>query len=437
MSFSRGACTDSKVATSSSSCGSQLDHSTPEECLQIWVNTADSWKDSLTTPLYILESAYLMTVPLARDGGMTAWVLVEKSRLPNERDVLCSCETSRKRSLLSDNMGNVTEGIVHGIASIFCPGNIRGRGYAARHMKEIAKVLRGQSENGQIFESVLYSDIGKEYYYTRLGWTPNSVNEHLVLPPAKMENPATSQPVFESNLEGLCSRDEVMIRGDMATPSVSRKRVIILPDLDHMLWHIRKEDFATKHIFGNEAAAKGAIAGVPGKQVWAIWVRRYYGHPDHHSGEDADDPNVLYILRLVVEGDETANNTREGNFTAPMEDYADQAVALKAVMQAAQAEAADWRLDQVQLWDPSPMARCLLGQSDLNAVVVERQTHSITSVLWFEDGEGLGLEKAPVLTNNEHYAWCKKSSEIHSSTTQSSSSNSDRVKTLFLTKRLR
>ncbi|KAL2879766.1 hypothetical protein SGCOL_004809 [Colletotrichum sp. CLE4] len=221
-----------------------------------------------------------------------------------------------------------------------------------------------------------------------------------------MESPTTSQLVFESDLEGLCSRDETMIRDDMAMPSVSRNRVIILPDLDHMLWHIRKEDFATKHIFRKKAATKGAIAGVPGKQVWAIWVRRYYTHPDYHSGEDTDDPNVFHILRLVVEGDETANKTREGNFTAPMEQSAEQAAALKAVMQAAQVEAADWRLDQVQLWDPSPMVKSLLDQSDLNPVVVERQTHSIASVLWFEDGEGLGLEKALVLTNNEHYAWC-------------------------------
>ncbi|KXH61957.1 hypothetical protein CSAL01_00963 [Colletotrichum salicis] len=303
-------------------------------------------------------------------------------------------------------MGNMTEGIIHGIASVFCPERFRGRGYAARQMKELAKVLRvWQSENGQIFGSVLYSDIGKEYY-TRLGWTPNSVNEHLVLPPAKMENPATSHPVFESDLEGLCFRDETMIRDDMTMPSVSRKRVMILPDLDHMLWHIHKEDFATKHIFDNGSETKGAIAGVPGKQVWGIWVRRYYRHPHHHGGEDADDPNVLYILRLVIEGDETANKTREGNSTAPMEEYAEQAAVLKAVMQAAQAEAADWRLDQVQLWDPSPMARSLLDQSDLNAIVVERHTHSIATVLWFEDGEGLGPENTPGLVNNEHYARC-------------------------------
>lgn len=383
-----------------------LDHPTPEKCFQIWATTADAWKDSLTTPLYILESAYLMTVPLAQDGGMTTWVLVDKDRPPNKRDIFCSCETFRKRCIVSDSTGNVTEGIVHGIASVFCPEKFRGRSYAARHMKELATVLRGwQAENGKVIGSVLYSDIGKEYY-TRLGWTPNPVNGHLVLSPAMMEIPATSRPVFESELESLCLRDQATIQSDMATPSASRKRVVILPDLDHMLWHIRKEDFATKYIFGKKAVMRGTIAGVPGKQVWAIWVRRYYRHPDDHSIKGADDKNVLYILRLVAEGDETANKPREGNFTTPMEGYAEQAAALRAVMQAAQAEAADWRLDQVQLWDPSPMVKSLLDQSDLDAVHVERQSHSIASLLWFEDGERLGPEDAPILINNEHYAWC-------------------------------
>ncbi|KXH29038.1 lysine acetyltransferase [Colletotrichum simmondsii] len=397
----------SKVAiASSSSPDLQLDHPTPEECIQIWTVTADEWKDSLTLPLYILESAYLTTVPLAKDGGMTTWVLVDKTLPPNERDVFCSCETFRKRCLVSDSMGNMTESIIHGVASVFCPEKFRGRGYAARHMKELATVLRGwQSENGKVIGSVLYSDIGKEYY-AKLRWTPNPVNRHLVLPPARMEIPAASRPIFESDLESLCLRDKAMIQNDIATPSPSRKRVVILPDLDHILWHIRKEDYIIKQIFGKQAVIKGAIAGVPGKQVWAIWVRRYYSHPDYHSIEDADDKNVLYILRLVMEGDETANKPREGNMTIPMKDYAEQAAALKAVMQAAQAEAAGWRLDQVQLWDPSPLVKSLLDQSDLDSVFVERQSHSIASLLWFEDGEGLGPEDAPILINNEHYAWC-------------------------------
>ncbi|RYC57165.1 hypothetical protein CHU98_g9046 [Xylaria longipes] len=196
-----------------------------------------------------------------------------------------------------------------------------------------------------------------------------------------------------------------MVRKAMATPSTTRKRVVILPDLDHMLWHIRKEDFVTDYIFGKKAEAKGGIAGSPGKQVWAVWAHRYYGHPDHPDEEGKDGGNVLYILRLVVEGDDTANKPHECQLPPAIDACVEQAAALKAVLQAAQAEAVEWRLDHVGLWEPSPLVRSLLGQSGLDATWAERQKRSVASVLWFgEDGDA--VDEDPAWVNNEHYAWC-------------------------------
>ncbi|KAK8057689.1 hypothetical protein PG996_011626 [Apiospora saccharicola] len=380
-------------------------HPTPEECTEVWSATASSWKDSLTLPEYLEEAQYLTTVPLARNGGRTMWILMDKELPPGQRQVLCSCESFRKRALISDAKGIVKEGIVHGIASVFCPPKYRGRGYGTRLMKELAQVLyEWQSEYGKkSIGSVLYSDIGGKYY-GRLGWLPNPQNGHFVFPPVKMEN-STARPVLEAGLGKLCLRDEAMIRKAMATPSPSttQNRVVILPDLDHILWHIRKEDFATDHIFGKRVEVKGAIAGSPGKQVWAVWVRRYYRHPGDHSDKDKemqDGENVLYILRLAMEGDETANRPHEGSQPPPRTDaYTEQAAALQAVLRAAQAEATEWRLDHVHLWEPSPLVRRLLGQSSLDATWVERHECSIASALWF-------TKDAPVWVNNEYYAWC-------------------------------
>lgn len=379
---------------------------TPEECVEIWTGTAAAWKDSLTIPMYVVEAQYLTTVPLAKDGGMTTWVLVEKNRLPNQRQILCSCESFRKRSLTSDREGNVQEGLVHGVASVFYPPQYRGRGYGARHMKELAKVQKEwQPEHGKSIGSVLYSDIGKEYY-AKLGWPPNPRNWHLVLPPVGMEIPVTARLIPEPELEDLCRRDEAMVRKAMATPSTARKRVVILPDLDHMLWHIRKEDFATNYIFGKKVEAKGAISGVPGKQVWILWVRRYYGHPDHPDEEEDDGGNVLYVLRLVIEGDETADKPHDDHLDpTPTDTYVEQAAVLKSVLQAAQAEAAKWRLGHVQLWEPSPLAQSLLEQSGLDAIRVERQAGSVASALWFRERNGV-INDAPQWVNNEYYAWC-------------------------------
>ncbi|KAI0550365.1 hypothetical protein F4679DRAFT_208741 [Xylaria curta] len=382
-----------------------LSQPTPEECTKIWSNTAASWKDSLTVPLYLAEAQHLTTVPLAKDGGMSTWVLVDKNLPPNQRQIFSSCETFRKRALVSDEKGNVEEGLVHGVASVFCPSEYRGRGYGTRHMKELAKVLREwQSEHGRSIGSVLYSDIGKEYY-ARLGWLPNPTNGHFVFPAVEMETSELARLVTELELEVLCRIDEDMVRKAMAMPSATmrKRRVTILPDIDHMLWHIRKEDFAVDSIFGKKAEAKGAIAGSPGKRVWAVWARRYYRHPDE-DGENGNG-NVLYILRLVVEGDDTANRPREEQVPSATEKYVDQAVALKAVLRAAQAEAAKWRLDYVHLWESSPLVQRLVGQSGLDVIYVERQESSIASALWFRE-DGGGVDEAPIWVNNERYAWC-------------------------------
>ncbi|KAI0142719.1 hypothetical protein GGR57DRAFT_485921 [Xylariaceae sp. FL1272] len=380
-----------------------LDHPTEDECVKIWTNTFSSWGDCLELKDYLEESQFLTTIPLAADGGMSSWILVDKNLAPNERPILCSCESFFKRSLTSSSEGNVEEVIIHGIASVFCPKEFRRRGYAARHMKEVARALRTWqtcNHGAKVAASVLYSDIGKAYY-TKLGWIPNPNNTHFEFPPQKSLKSSLTQEILEADLPELCKRDEAMIRAALATPAPDlQRRVIILPDVDHMLWHIRKEDFATNHLFQKIAPAKGAIAGPPGKQVWAIWTHRYYGRHDQEFSE-----NILYILRLVVEGDQTANRA----FSSHEEQYPsladEQKSYLMAIIQAAQSEAAEWHLDHVKLWEPSPAVHQALTNSGLEHHVVEREDDSIASGLWYGEGDD-AVGHAPAWIDNEHYAWC-------------------------------
>ena len=332
---------------------------------------------------------------------MTTWILVEKNLPQEQRRILCSCESFLKHSLMSDNDGNVEEVIVHGIASVFCPLEYRRRGYAARHMMELAKALSTwQSDQARVAGSVLYSDIGKSFY-ANFGWKPNVTNWHAEFQPKKMPMSPLAQELIEDDLGELCRRDEAMIRGAMATPADKvTKLITILPDLDHMLWHIGKENFATEQLFGKRPRAKGAIAGPPGGQVWAIWTHRYYMHPNTEPSS-----NVLYILRLVVEGDHHANkspSTGENGFQT--KEQLRQADSLIAVLQYAQAEAAEWRLDYVKLWEPSPWVQDIITKSNPDHCIVEREEDSIASALWYD--ENGGYEAAPVWINNEHYAWC-------------------------------
>jgi hypothetical protein len=378
-----------------------LRHPTEDERVAIWNNTSVAWIDSLTLPVYLKEARFLTTVPLARDGGMTTWVLVRKDMAPGERQILCSCETFWKHSLTSDAQGRVSDNMVHGVASVFCPEPYRGRGYAGRMMQELVKELyKWQTDKYPCVGTTLYSDIGKQYY-AKLGWSPNITNSQVELAPKPMAWSPLATAILENDLDDICKRDEALVRSQMSAPTDEIKtRFTIIPDVDHTGWHIGKEQFATIHLFGKTPTAKGVIAGSPGQQVWATWVHRYYGPLD------AEEPrNVLYILRLVVEVDGTATRLPGDAAKRPTKDvYETQVKLLNAVLQAAQAEAAEWKLDVVKLWDPTPLVLDMLKDGGLEYTVTEREEDSIASLLWYDQQGGISKE-SPLWVNNEHYAW--------------------------------
>ncbi|KAH7074391.1 hypothetical protein BKA63DRAFT_312776, partial [Paraphoma chrysanthemicola] len=380
----------------------RLCHPTLEELRTIWANTASSWKDALTLHDYFEESLFMTAVPLAKDGGMSSWILVEGACSPGKRKILSSCETFRTRAFTSDARGQITEGIVHAIASVFCPMEYRGRKYPQCMMQELAKILpTWQADEKLCIGSILYSDIGKRYY-GKLGWHANGSNDHVELRPQRQPQSDLVRDIHVADLPDLCKRDEALIRKEMSIPFPEIKmRISIVPDIDHMGWHLGKEGFACKNLFGKTPQAKGAIAGSPGNQIWALWTHRYYDHPD---GENTS--NVLYILRLVMERDEAVTYPPPNHIAAHLGvDYDQQKTLLKAVLQAARNEAAEWKLDMIKLWDPSPLVRAMLAEMELQYNIVERTETSIASGMWYDE-RGSVSEEAPKWLHNEHYAWC-------------------------------
>ncbi|KAH7087341.1 hypothetical protein FB567DRAFT_524832 [Paraphoma chrysanthemicola] len=380
----------------------RLCHPTLEELRTIWANTASSWKDALTLPKYFEESLYMATVPLAKDGGMSSWILVEDAPNPGKRKILSSCETFRTRAFTSDARGKITDGVVHAIASVFCPMEYRGRKYPQRMMQELAKILpTWQTDEKRCIGSILYSDIGKSYY-GKLGWHSNSSNHHVELQPQRQPQSDLIRDIHVADLPELCERDEALLRKEMSLPFPEIKtRFSIVPDIDHMGWHLGKEDFACNHLFGKTPQAKGAISGSPGNQIWVLWTHRYYEHPD---GENTS--NVLYILRLVMERGEAVAHPLSKPLTAHRgEDYEYQKTILKAVLQAARNEAAEWKLDSIQLWDPSPLVRAMLVEMEVEFKIVERTETSIASGMWYDE-QGIVSQEVPMWLHNEHYAWC-------------------------------
>lgn len=361
----------------SSSPSLHLAHPNPTESRLICHQTAPDWKDALSLPQYLEEYEFLLTAPLARNNGITPWILVDRNQPEDKRTILASCETFRKRALVSDSNGNVSEVIAHGIASVYCHEPLRKRGYASRLLRELGDVLPGWQvdDNTSVVASILYSDIDPGFYRS-LGWTPFA-SDQLEFKPSSITHNGTL--LHAEDLAALCEKDEALLRASMSRPSPdknSNPRFAIIPNHEHILWHHAKEEFCSQRLFGKTPVIKGAIAGPSGNRVWAIWTHRFYRHPDVDPSA-----NTLYILRFAVEGSEAA------------------AEHVRAVLDAARAEAAEWGMGNVKLWAPESELENLIKQS---GVPFERKTRvrdSIPCLRWYSAG-------SVDWVLSEKYAWC-------------------------------
>ncbi|PMD35768.1 hypothetical protein L207DRAFT_515531 [Hyaloscypha variabilis F] len=378
--------TDSIMAPDSRSESLILTHPTAEEKLATWNLNSVNWGTALSVADYLEREQYLTTVPLARNGGITHWILVDRSLPPNERPILASCESLRKPVLVSHN-GVVTEAFTHGIGSVFSQPKFRGKGYASRMLRELGPLLKDWQVDPKTPGmhtcpfSILYSDIGKKYY-AKFGWVPFP-STHIAFPPTASSKPFTATPLAESDIEELCATDEQYIRRSLENAQDAKIHVALMPNHDVMQWHHKRENFVSRKIFGKSPLIKGAIAGDVGSRVWAICTRAFYGPLKPESG------NTLHILRLVVE-DEA--------------DVEANAAKLRGILEIAQAEAKEWQLGHVELWNPTKIVKQMVKETGLEHSEVEREEESIASLMWY--GEGSGTSADIEWVGNEKYGWC-------------------------------
>jgi GNAT superfamily N-acetyltransferase len=381
----------------------RLTHPTAEEKLETWTLNYSSWGGALSQQDYLEREEYLTKAPLARDGGVTHWILVDKELPPNRRPILASCETLRKRALISRN-GTLTEVVSHGIGSVFCDPEYRGRGYASRMMRDLGEKLRtwqAGSKGKTCGFSALWSDIGK-IYYAGHGWHPFP-STHIEFPRslAGGANHMPATTLESKDLQKLCEQDESLICQTLTRARDYRTHVCIIPDHEHIQWHHDRENFMCQKIFRKQPNIRGAIVGEDGHRIWAVWTRSFYG-----SVGEASSGNTLHILRLVVEdeGSESAISSRMGGVLSNGSLLDEQAQKLKSVLQIAQAQAVEWNLLHVELWNPTPLVQSLVQRTDLQHSRIEREKESIPSLMWY--GEGGGKLDELEWVGNEKYGWC-------------------------------
>ncbi|KAK1065027.1 hypothetical protein LTR74_008303 [Friedmanniomyces endolithicus] len=342
---------------------------TPEELLAQQNANSTEWRGTLSLEAYLRREEHLLDLPLTRNGGLTAWMLVYAPPDLESRQVICGCESIRKRVLVAKG-GNVEDAVAHGVASVFCPPKFRGKGYAGRMIEEVGKRL----ERWQTF-------------YARHGWQPFP-SAHIALPAKSTEHETSLSAVRllkDSDLAELCEADEELMRSNLARSSKSsgRSTVALVPDPATLQWHAAREDFVNGELHlcqGSLQDRRGAIIGdEPGSRVWCYWTRLWTKPQD-------EAPSTLHIIRLVDEDEEDAAKGE----------------AIAVLLRAAQSEAQASGMDQVQLWNPSETTLAAARQLSPNVEIVQREKESIASLRWYGEGSWEDVDWA----YNEKYGWC-------------------------------
>lgn len=373
-----------------------LAHPTPEEHLNQLSQNGVAWRGALSLSAYLRREAHLAEQDATRDGGLTTWVLVDQAD-PTKRRVLAGCDTYRKKALVAVK-GAIRETVAHGIGSVFCPEELRGKGYAGVLMQKIGEVLKTWQTDESLF-SVLFSDIGKSYY-ARYGWEPFP-SSHISLPPEVGNNISIlpkANPLRASDLADLCAIDEALIRKslDQAAASSLKTMVAILPDIQTIRWHHAREEFVGFELHSEAPEIKGAIVGEKvGERVWCYWARMFYNE-DIEKREE----NTLHILRLVIE----AEGLVDWETSIFEEDRIKQYIpSIAALLVMAQEEAGKWNMEDVQVWNPNHVtveaAKSLYPAME----VVHRDYESVCCLRWYGDAKSLNSIQ---WLGNEKYGWC-------------------------------
>jgi GNAT superfamily N-acetyltransferase len=370
-----------------------LTNPTPQERIRTWTYSQPEWGNSLTVPEYLEREEYLLSIPLARNGGITNWILTDSAAPINsnaERPVLASCETLRKRALVRGQDGVLRDALAYGIASVFTYSEFRGRGYAGKMIERLRGYMAArQQEAGEPAFSILFSDIGK-LFYAKQGWLPleNTQIEYRVKQNPVEFDASAIKLLGDDDLPALAERDEELIRKEMALPNStdgSKTRVAVIPDIDALQWHFYRQAFICNAAFGRKPTIHGALYTSPsnGSRIWGLFERNHYGGPDK------PEKNVLSFLRFVIEDSSISDE--------------ELSEAVVGIFRAAEQEAKDWRCSKVEIWNPLARVRkAVENAAEFESIFVVRDAKNLASLNWFGEGSTEDLDWVV----NERFEWC-------------------------------
>ncbi|KAL2819096.1 hypothetical protein BJX63DRAFT_27585 [Aspergillus granulosus] len=368
-----------------------LVQATPKERIESIKLNSSEWKGPLDLDSYLAREETLLQQRLTK-GGLSCWILVDSRQPENARTILSSCETYQKKAIVARG-GKLEDASAHGVGSVYCRPEFRGKGYAKRMLEELSKKIdiwhtESDAKERPLF-SILFSDIGKRFY-AQFGWKPHA-SSHFELPPipkAVYSAAASTMPAIRALSSAevdrcMCNADVIQKERELLRVSSqysSGPKVAIAPDYDHFLWHWAREEFYSQKLHpGKEIPAiKGA--GSDDAKVYCTWNRNFGTTPEE---------NTLYILRWVY-SEPSSSDEAEATVKA-----------MAAILRRAQLEAHEWNMAHVTFWNPTPLLQKAVALLDPTAQIVHREKDSIAALRW----SGNPDEQVEWFCN-EKYTWC-------------------------------
>lgn len=208
--------------------------------------------------------------------------------------------------------------------------------------------------------------------------------------------------MYANDIAGLCDVDEAHLKSSMEKRSSfsSKTQVAFIPDLQSYLWQHAREEFASKELLDRLPNVKGAIVRTEqGKRVWCIWTRIF---------GDTEAGNILYILRMVIEGEIASNNddavAHVGQTKTQKRLSRELVLATASILNMARHEATKWNMKNVRMWNPSRLSMLAAQELEPSAQLIDREEESIGSLRWYNDIMKVGNDVEWVA--NEKFGWC-------------------------------
>ncbi|KAL2105090.1 hypothetical protein VUR80DRAFT_9005 [Thermomyces stellatus] len=335
----------------------------PEQRELTWRINHATWANTIPVEEHIRSQEALARTPHATSsiGGRTSWVLHLKG---DPLNVVAAVDSISKEAFVKDGKG-VRLVKAYGVGSVHTAPEYRKQGMAGHMLGRLQEVMDTDGEF-----SVLYSDIGTEYY-GKFGWVAYpSLQVSAYLEGNKPEKPAGVKFLSRDEMKPYCERDVGKLREKMESlPDDGRTHVAFLPSFEQLDWQFTRDELSA----GQKGLPKPTSQGAATEDdsSWLYW---------HHDLSK----NMLVIHRVVADSDE----------------------AVRDLLLAAVAEAGQTGLATVVAWNPEGLvedgARLLAEEGEGVRVRFEsRETYRRPCLRW----KG-GANEGVVWEDNQYYAWC-------------------------------